>query len=219
MQSESEIPEWRQYEWLITKIFHDRESSFDTKVLHDSSIKGQYSERSRQVDILVKSQNLRTIIECKHYSSPIDLKSVESFLGMFADVKADDGIMVSSSGYTKSAEKRISEFQGSIVLEHLNWESAYENSFGIISYGRISDICSHCLPEYRLGKEVPGLLCWQHGFAIELKGKLSSFSISKCLKCGIHSIYCDTCGWITVAEKDESCCELRNHFITFYNET
>lgn len=213
MSSEKEIPNWRQYEWLISKIFHDDQSSLSTKVLHDSRIIGEYSERSRQIDILVETNSSKTMIECKHYSTPIDIKAVEAFLSMFSDIKADNGILISSSGYTKSAEKRITEFQRRITLEHLDWESAYESSFSEISYGRMSDVCTHCLTKYESGKDVPGLLCWEHGFGFEIQGKLSSFSIAECLKCKSHTVYCDSCGWITIAEHEEPCCALRNEFL------
>jgi hypothetical protein len=219
MLSKNKFPDWRQYEWLISKIFHDNQSSLNTKVLYDTRMIGEYSERSRQIDILVKTNNMKTMIECKHYSTPIDLKAIEAFLSMFSDVKADNGILISSSGSTKSAKKRIKEFQGKITLEHIDWETAYDNSFNEISYGRMSDVCTHCLNKYESGKEVPGLLCWEYGFGFVSQGKLSSFSISKCLKCHSHTVYCDSCGWVTIAEHDEPCCELRNEFISYYNET
>ncbi|MFT6910308.1 MAG: hypothetical protein ACJAS1_007036 [Oleiphilaceae bacterium] len=57
VSSEKEVPDWRQYEWLISKIFHDSQSSFSTRVLHDANIIGEYSERSRQIDILVETNN------------------------------------------------------------------------------------------------------------------------------------------------------------------
>ncbi|SGY87513.1 restriction endonuclease [Moritella viscosa] len=213
MLSGKSHPNWRQYEWLISKIFHDNNSSMATEILHDTRIMGEYSERSRQIDILIKTNELKTMIECKCYSIPVDIKSVESFLGMFSDVKADFGILISSSGFTKSAEKRIREFQGQITLEKLDWEAAYKASFDEVSYGRISDICSHCIDQYESGKDVPGLLCWNHGFGLEIQGKISSFSISKCLKCNCHTVYCDCCGWMTIVEHDEPCCELRDEFL------
>lgn len=217
--SKKKVPDWRQYEWLISKIFHDSQSSLSTRVLHDAHIIGEYSERSRQIDILIETNKAKTMIECKHYSTPVDLKAVEAFLGMFADVKADYGILISSSGYTKSAEKRIKEFQGIITLEHLDWETAYESSFNVKSYGRMLDVCAYCLNKYESGKEVPGLLCWEHGFGVENQGKISSFSISKCLKCNSHTVYCDSCGWVTVLEHEAPCCEQSNGFISWYNET
>lgn len=219
MSSEKGIPNWREYEWLISKIFHDCQSALSTKVLYDTRIMGEYSERSRQIDILVETNSSKTVIECKHYSTPVDLKAVEAFLSMFLDIKADNGILISSNGFTKSVEKRITEFQGRIALEYLDWESAYESSFSEISYGRMSDVCTHCLTKYESGKDVPGLLCWEHGFGFEIQGKLSSFSIAKCLKCKSLTVYCDSCGQNTIAEHEETCCTLRNEFIRCYNET
>ncbi len=212
--SNEEAPKWRQYEWLISKIFHDEYSSLDTKVIYDARIAGQYSERSRQIDILVKANSVKTIVECKDYSKPVDLKGVESFLGMFSDVKADFGILISSSGFTKSAKNRIRELSVLISLEHLDWETAYTTSFEEQSYGRISDLCSCCFNKHELGKSVPGLLCWEHGFGVEIEGKISQFSVAKCLKCSNHSVYCDCCGRTTADE--EACCRLSSMFMSCY---
>lgn len=109
-------PQWKQYEWLIAKIFHDNSESQTETVLHDAKIIGEYSESSRQIDVLIENNNIKTMIECKHYSEPVDIKGLETFLGMFADVKANFGILISSSGFTKSVFKRIREFEGQITL-------------------------------------------------------------------------------------------------------
>ncbi|QBZ82372.1 restriction endonuclease [Hydrogenovibrio crunogenus] len=210
---------WRQYEWLISKIFHDNTSSLTTKILNDTRVVGEYSERSRQVDILIKTKTQTTMVECKHYSVPVDIKSVESFLGMVTDVKVDYGILVSSSGYTKSAEKRIRGLKDKISLENIDWETAYETAFEEVSYGRISDVCAHCVDRYESGREVPGLLCWEHGFALEYQGTVSEFSISKCLKCNKYTAYCDACGLVTPIEKNDICCDLASQFISWYKDT
>jgi hypothetical protein len=217
--SEKEIPKWRQYEWLISKIFHDEYATFSTKVINNSSVIGEYSERSRQIDVLVESDHSKTMIECKYYSRPIDIKAVEAFLSMFSDVKADLGILISSSGFTKSAVKRIREFPKQITLEHIDWESAYKSSFSETTYGQMEDVCSHCFDKYESGKEVPGLLCWEHGFAIELQGKVDIYSIAKCLKCNSKTVYCQACGCVSLAECDETCCDNRDVFLECYNET
>ncbi|HGS4696402.1 TPA: restriction endonuclease [Vibrio parahaemolyticus] len=215
MQSIKKTPEWRQYEWLITKIMHDEYSSARTTVLNDTKLIGEYSERSRQIDILLETDTGKTIIECKHYSSPVDVKAAESFMSMMNDVQADFGIMVSSSGFTSSVPRRIREFEGRISLEQLDWQHAYETSFAADSYGRITDICSNCLSHYVKGKEVPGLLCWEHGIALLVEGKVSIASVGKCLKCFSHTVYCDSCGCISIAEHDEPCCDLRDVFFEF----
>ena len=218
MSSIIEIPKWRQYEWLISKIFHDEYASIDTQVISDSNITGEYSERSRQIDILVKNQVSKAMIECKHYSRPLDIKAVEAFLSMFSDVKADIGILISSSGFTKSAIKRIREFPKQIKLEQIDWEVAYENSFYEDTYGKMTDICSYCITKYKSGQEVPGLLCWDHGLAIETLGKVDIFSIGKCLKCNCLTVFCQACGFVSLAEHEEACCENRDVLLTHYNE-
>ncbi len=58
-------------------------------------------------------------------------------------------------------------------------------SFAEESYGRVSDSFSHCIENYKIGR---------------------------CLKRKLYTVYCDSCGWVTVAEYEESCCELRDVF-------
>ena len=218
MPSLKETPQWKQYEWLITKIFHNDCASLSTKVLHDTTLVGEYSEISRQIDILIEENNLKTMIECKHYSKPVNIKELESFLSMFSDVQANFGIFISSNGFTKSVYKRIREFDGKITLEHINWEKAYE-SFEEQSYGRITDLCKECASEYKRGKEVPGLLCWEHGLGLEIEGIISMYSVGKCLKCKNKIVYCDPCGWTTNLKDKEGCCMLRNSFLKLYKTT
>jgi hypothetical protein len=219
MSSENGISKGRQYEWLISKIFHDERYSINTKVIHDTKLDSKFTDVTRQIDILVECNKVKTMIECKNHTRPIDLKAVESFLSMFKDTNADFGILVSASGFTKSAVQRVQEFPKQITLESIDWESAYERCVDEPSYGRLPEICTHCLSEYEYGKEVPGLLCWEGGKGLEINGKISSFSISNCLKCNAQNVYCDSCGWVTIAGHDEACCELRDVFVSCYNKT
>lgn len=207
MSNIKDIPEWKQYEWLISKIFHDDLASIDIKVLPDAKITGQYSERSRQIDILVNNNGIKTIIECKHHSIPLDVKDIESFIGMFNDVGADNGIMISSNGFSKTAKNRINEFKTKIKLEHIEWEKAYENSFQAESYGRIKDLCEYCNNHSTQGTEVPGLLLWNGGYALEKNSIIWRYDFAKCLKCDKYTIYCDSCGVTYVVGEDEHCCQ------------
>ncbi|WPC72427.1 restriction endonuclease [Vibrio porteresiae] len=209
------IADWKQYEWLVTKILHDEYSSPTVTVLGDSRITGEYSERSRQIDILIRNGTVTTIVECKHYNKPVDVKAAEAFMSMMNDVGANFGILISSNGFTSSVSKRIREFGDRIKLESLNWIDAYKTSFVEESYGKMTDICPHCFEPKDKGRAVPGLLCWQHGLGIIQNGKVSIGSVGKCLKCGCHTVYCDSCGWVTVAEHEEPCCELRDIFFEY----
>lgn len=212
MSNIKNTPEWKQYEWLISKIFHDQYYSIETTILPNAKIHGKFSKRSRQIDILVTNNNVKTIIECKHHKTPLDVKDIESFISMFSDTNANNGIIISSSGFSKSAYNRISEYEKQIKLEHLDWEKAYLNSFSNDSYGKISDLCEHC-NDNESGTEVPGLLLWQGGYGLEKNGILYIYHIAECLKCNNITIYCDSCGVITSLNEDEICCLEAEQFI------
>jgi len=122
---------------------HDEYYSPRTTMINDVRQISEYSERSRQIDILVETDAVKTIIECKNYSSPVDVKATESFMSIMNDVQEDFGIIVSSSGFTSSVPTRVREFEGRICLEHLDWQYAYETSFAEESSGQITDICSN----------------------------------------------------------------------------
>jgi len=134
---------------------------------------------------------------------------------MFDDIKGNYGIMIASSGFTKSAYNRIEEYP--IKLEHLKWEDAYINSFNEQSYGRINDICNHCNSNFKIGKEIPGLLLWDSGYGLEKDGKVYIYHIAECLKCNNKTLYCDSCGITTIVDKDEPCCQEAIIFINNFN--
>jgi len=202
-------PKWKQYEWLVAKIFHEELSSYNTNVIYDSKLDGQFSERSRQIDVLVKNSfsNIKTIIECKFRSRKLDVKDIETFLGMYQDVKASNGILISPLGFTKTAYTRISQFKGKIKLEVIDWEKAYETNNNQGYNFRLNDICSSCLAHHDQGQSIPGIILWNHGIGFEVKDKISVFSVGECMKCKAVSVYCDSCGVTTIASKNESCCD------------
>jgi hypothetical protein len=217
MSNIKNTPKWKQYEWLISKIFHDNFASIETTVLPNIKMNGKYTN-NRQIDILVDNNGIKTIIECKYHTRPLDVKNIESFIGMFIELNVDNGIIISSSGFTKNAEKRIKQFDSKIKLEHLNWEKAYENSFEYQSYGRISDICEHCYENFISGTEVSGLLLWEAGYALEKNKIQFLFAFAKCLKCNEITIYCDSCGVNTLVGKDEYCCQEALFFYQFLED-
>lgn len=205
----------KQYEWLLSKIFHDNFSSINNTIFPNTSIIGKYSEHSRQIDILVDTNEKKIVIECKHHKRPLDLKNVEAFFSMYDDLNIDNAIIISSSGFTKSVKKRVEQFEGKIKLEHLNWEKAYENSFEYQSYGIITDICEHCYESFISGTEVPGLLLWNGGYVLEKNGISFIYAFAKCLKCNGITIYCDSCGVTTLVGKDECCCLEAKSFLEY----
>lgn len=204
-------PEWKQYEWLITKIFYDDYKSLEIDVLYDTKEQGIYSEIERQVDIKIVNiiTNQKTLIDCKDYSRKVDVKDVEQFLGMFSDIRANFGIMVTPIGFTETAYRRIKEFDNRIVLETIDWKQAYDAVPPEIEYSRIVDRCFACSSSFKKGREIPGLLCWEFNHGIDSNCKVSMLGIGTCLKCREKTIYCDVCGLLSLASQPEGyCCEL-----------
>lgn len=109
----TEKPEWQQLELLVASI--QRELSPNAKVTHNAKLRGHQSEVDRQIDVLVE-QNIgqylmRIVIDCKDYSTPVDVKGVEEFHGLVQDVGAHKGALVCPAGFTKSAKKRAKKLE------------------------------------------------------------------------------------------------------------
>jgi len=99
---------WGRYE---TEVFEACKIAFpNASVVKNEKIRGRFSGRSRQIDILIKEniagKNISIAVDCKLYKKKADVKQVESFIGMLADVGTDKGLMISEKGYSESALKR-----------------------------------------------------------------------------------------------------------------
>ena len=46
------------------------------------------------------------IIDCKYFSQNIDVKIIESFIGMLEDTKANFGLIITNNGFSESAKRR-----------------------------------------------------------------------------------------------------------------
>lgn len=87
---------------------------------------GKRSKRKRQVDVLVRGRifggtDATMIVDCKRRKTKIDVKAVESFIGMVEDVGAEIGMIVASSGTTAAARERAHAERG-VRLEALSLE-------------------------------------------------------------------------------------------------
>jgi len=99
---------WRKYERQIhqelTSVFTDCEFEFDDRIF------GKNSRIDRQIDISIRGKvggnKILGIIDCKHFSTNIDVKIIESFLGMLEDTKANFGIIITNRGFSLAAKNR-----------------------------------------------------------------------------------------------------------------
>jgi len=105
--------EWEQLELLVAKI--QQELAPHAEVLHNAKIMGRATDQQRQVDVLVRQKigqyEMVIAIDCKDYSSPVDVKGVEEFKGLIDDIGAHKGAMVCPKGFSKTAKKRAKKWQ------------------------------------------------------------------------------------------------------------
>lgn len=101
-------PKWKKFEQLVHKL--QVSLSPDSKITLDDRIIGSITGVERQIDISVKKTvgqfEILIVIDCKDYKHPVDVKSVEEFIGLVGDVKANKGALVSSNGFTEAAKTR-----------------------------------------------------------------------------------------------------------------
>lgn len=136
---------WKEYE---QEIFVQMQKRYvDASILYNQKVPGRISGTERQIDILIEDQSLdspiRTIVDAKRRSSPIDINDIESFISMMADVGAHRGILVATVGYTKGAILRAhKEIYQDIDLDiytlaelkHLQGKEAipYSGNYGVL---------------------------------------------------------------------------------------
>ena len=85
------------------------------EVQHNVKLPGYRSHTQRQIDVLVTEKigqyTIKIIIDCKDYSTPVDVKGVEEFSGLLDDVRGQKGVLVCPRGFTKAAKNRASDLQ------------------------------------------------------------------------------------------------------------
>jgi hypothetical protein len=100
----NEIPKWKKFEELVAKVQRDLSPQANVEV--NQRIKGK-SDTLRQIDVVIKQQiaqyNVVIAIECKDLKTPADVKDIEQSIGLFKDISANKGVIVSAKGFTKAA--------------------------------------------------------------------------------------------------------------------
>jgi hypothetical protein len=99
---------WRKYERQIhqelASIFTECDFEFDDRIF------GKHSKIDRQIDISIRGKiggnKILGIIDCKYFSTKLDVKIIESFLGMIEDTKANFGLLITNKGYSLAAKNR-----------------------------------------------------------------------------------------------------------------
>lgn len=96
---------WRDYESYVFGTLQRLNPG--STVRHNVALRGKLTGRSRQIDSLIERNFggvIHTIaVECKRYKRGVDVKHVEAFLGMLEDLGMTQGVMITTSGFSKSA--------------------------------------------------------------------------------------------------------------------
>jgi tetratricopeptide (TPR) repeat protein len=129
--------DWKKYE---TEIFETFKTAYpNAKIKFDQKIVGRYSKVERQIDVLIEGRiagkQIKLVIDGKYYSKNVDVKAVETFLGMLEDIGTEQGILITLKGYSDGAINRAYYGPTDIELDILNFDELKQfQGFGGITY-------------------------------------------------------------------------------------
>src|SRR5260221_12447543 len=97
-QEMTESKKWRRFEDLVASV--QRAFAQNAEVSTNVKVRGKDSGTERQIDIAVRKKvgqfDLFIAIDCKDYSEKVDVKDVETVMGLVADVGANQGAIVAA---------------------------------------------------------------------------------------------------------------------------
>lgn len=200
------MKDWEVYE---SQIFEKLRRDFpNAEIKKNQKIIGKYSERSRQIDVLVKSEsigrNLIIVIDCKKFSKRIDVKTVEAFIGFAEDVGAHIGVMITNVGYTKSAEKRANNHHRDIQLDIVEFDKFEDYDFSF-------DSCYKCKDDDDFPR---GIIQWNRPSTPVFDEVITLVDTGSCSYCGEFYIKCQGCGDIlSFDDEDQIECSCESKFV------
>ena len=116
-------PRWTTYEQQVFELF--REHFPKATVRKNVRVRGRFSKRKRQIDILITEKTpvgkLKTVIDTKCFQRKVDVKAVDGLAGFVDDVGAQKGMLITNMGYSKAALKRAFYGPGDLELDILNF--------------------------------------------------------------------------------------------------
>lgn len=121
---------WRAYEQQI----YERIKGFageEAEVIFDHKLHGHLSGVDRQIDVFVRGQFANQTatgtmaVDCKCWSTRVDVADVDRFVGTIEDVRTDFGLLVTTEGFTPAAERRAASARG-IRVEIVPYEELDE---------------------------------------------------------------------------------------------
>ena len=129
--------DWKNYEKEIYQILKTEYP--EAEVTLDARRPGRYSKTERQCDVLIEDyvagNRMTIVVDGKFFNSKVDVKEVDSFIGMLDDIGAHKGLLITQVGYTDAALNRAYYSPSDIELDILNFEQLkYYQGHGAIPY-------------------------------------------------------------------------------------
>lgn len=114
---------WSSYEQAVFDCFRSHFPRAD--IQKDVHLKGRYSKRMRQIDILITEEtpagSVRIVVDAKLYNRKLDVKTVEEFEGFLNDIGIEKGLLISNKGYSRSALRRAFYCPSDLELDILDF--------------------------------------------------------------------------------------------------
>ena len=128
---------WECYEEKVFQCF--RGHFPEAEVKKNVHIKGRYSKRLRQIDILITEHTSaglsQIVVDAKQHKRKLDIKAVEEFEGLVDDVGIDKGLLISNRGYTKPALRRAFYCPRDLELDILDFSELQKwQAFSALPY-------------------------------------------------------------------------------------
>jgi hypothetical protein len=135
---------WKRFEKLIHQIH--TQFGKDT-VTQDEKLMGFESKVLRQIDVVIRGQinqyPILIVVECKDEARPVDVSTMDGFVSVIRDVRANKGVMISKSGFTPAAIElaRVHGITTNTYLdtENIDWKTEVTIPV-LLSYTKIEGI-------------------------------------------------------------------------------
>jgi len=178
--------DWKHYEDLVCEAM-ERENP-ELTFERDLKIYGNTTETNRQIDIAARGKlvghDIFVVLDCKKYSSKLDVNEVGSFITFLNDIGADIGILVTVIGFSKSAEILAKKSRVKLEIKTLEELQNYKISL---------DFCEECDSG---DDHFPGVIEWQDSETLYGDYKKIA-SAGYCSRCKTLHIRCLNCNAIT----------------------
>lgn len=122
------MADWRAYEHEIHDLLA-RKAEPGAVIEFDAKKKGHLSGTDRQIDVWLEGElaggvlpdPVTLAVDCKCWASTVNVPDVERFIGTLADVEADIGLIVTTTGFSQAAQMRAKRARG-VQLEVVTYE-------------------------------------------------------------------------------------------------